>query len=89
MSVHLFDNKWRKETGQRLYIILRDAMDGSDYERGALEEAQATADNVREVLARLLLHLHETGMTKEDLGKIMDPGTLGHETGDYKWPKKD
>lgn len=46
-------------------------LDGNDYERGSLETAQVTANNVADAFARMIGVFFENGtLTKEDVEKI-------------------
>lgn len=48
-----------KGTELELFDFAVQTLDGSDYERGAVEEAQATADNTKKAFARLIKVLAE------------------------------
>lgn len=49
-----------------------DALDGSDYESGALEAAAKTAENNSRLLSKLIVHLVEVGeLRKQDAAKII------------------
>lgn len=41
-------------------------LDGDDYGRGAIEALQATDENIKTFLSKLILHLIEKGMFSED-----------------------
>lgn len=59
--------------GNSLREVVEQSMSGHDYEQGALEDAQKTADNCREFLGYLSLLLVEKGIiTKEDLAKVLE-----------------
>lgn len=65
--------EYRSETEHERVIIK--AMDGSEYESGALEEAQNTARNATKVLAALLFMLIEKRIiTKDDATAIVRDG---------------
>jgi hypothetical protein len=48
--------------------------DGSDYDRGSLETAAATAQQTSEFLAKLVAKLHETGALEDEDILALLPG---------------
>lgn len=57
--------------------IVISAMDGADYESGALEEAQRTARNATKVLTQLLFIMVEKGLLrKKEAAEIVYNGML-------------
>ncbi len=60
------------EYGNKLEEELQSLMNGADYDRGAVEEAQATASKTGVVLSKLLVRLLDKGIiTKDDLRAIV------------------
>jgi len=67
----LYKEQYGHHPGRHLRFAVAEALDGEDYDRGALEEAQATADNCAEAIGRLVEILHGRGiLTLDDAGKI-------------------
>ena len=77
------------ETNKRIFKLWSDselttafeftckALDGSDYDRGALETAQAEATNVKEAFGRLLQLMHNAGILKsQEVVQIIGHGSF-------------
>lgn len=63
-------------------------LDGDYYERGALEEARATADNAVKCIARLLDHLAETRViNSKEFQKILYGKGLTTQYFEFIYPK--
>lgn len=58
---------------ERLSEVIAGALIGEDYDRGALEEAQAAADNAAAALGRLMEVLYARGIiTHDEIISIVD-----------------
>jgi len=70
------------EAGYDIAAAFERACNGADYDRGALEEIRATAQNVSKMLGALVEMLHE----KEQLTGDDVIALLGHSGGgDWSW----
>lgn len=65
------DRTFRRPYSEMNYTIeelVEECLEGSDHERGAVEEAQAEAENVKKAFGRLLRILYEKQkITKRDI----------------------